>query len=257
MCEAPLLFFKHLFTWRDILDLTLLTGLFYTFLSFAIRYRLQKILIVIFGFLTLWLLADLLKLQALGWLLNQFWMVVLFTTVVVFQPELRRLFQSLGGRSFFSQHYSKARTVKRIIKAVAYMSEKQIGALIVFERNIPVETVSEGCVKIDALVSPELLITIFYPLTPLHDGAVIIKGNRIAYASCVLPLAKGIDFDAKLGTRHRAAIGVTQETDSVAVVVSEETGSISVAIGGKLFRDLTEEELKEFLYKELFIEDKE
>jgi len=257
MCEAPLLFFKHLLTWRDILDLTLLTGLFYTFLSFATRYRLQKILVVIFGFLTLWLLADILKLQALGWLLNQFWTVILFTTVVVFQPELRRLFQSLGGRSFFSQRYSKARTVKRIIKAVAYMSEKQIGALIVFERNIPVETVSEGCVKIDALVSPELLITIFYPLTPLHDGAVIIKGNRIAYASCVLPLVKGVDFDAKLGTRHRAALGITQETDAIAVVVSEETGSISVAIEGKLFRNLSEEELKELLYKELAIEEQE
>jgi len=257
MCEGPFLIFKNLLSWRDILDLTLLIVLFYVFLTFTARYRLQKVLILIFGFLALWGLADILKLQALGWLLNQFWTVLLFAVIVIFQPELRRLFQSLGGRSLFSQRYSKAKVVKKIIKAIVYMAEKQIGALIIFERNVPVETVSEGCVKIDGLVSPELLITIFYPLTPLHDGAVIIKGNRIAFASCVLPLAKGVEFDSKLGTRHRAAIGVTQETDAIAVVVSEETGSISVAIGGKLFRNLSEEELKELLYKELAIEEKD
>jgi len=257
MCEEHLLLLKHLFTWKDFLDLGLLTALFFLLLNFAERYRLYRILFVIFGFLFLWGIANLLKLQALDWLLNQLWLIVLFAAVVAFQPELRRLFQSWGGRSIFSQRYGKAKIIKKIIKAVAYMAEKQIGALIVFERSIPVETVSEGCVKIDALVSPELLITIFYPLTPLHDGAVIIKGNRITFASCVLPLAKGIDFDAKLGTRHRAAIGVTQETDAVAVVVSEETGSISVAVGGKLFRNLTEEELKEFLYKELSVEERD
>ncbi len=255
MCNNPLLIFKNSLSWRDILDLTLLTVLFYAFLIFTAKYRLQKVLIVIFGFLGLWSLADILKLQALGWLLKQFWTILLFSTIVVFQPELRRIFQSFSGRSIFSQRYSKAKVIKKIIKAIVYMSEKQIGALIVFERNVPVETVSEGCVKIDGLISPELLITIFYPLTPLHDGAVIIKGNRIACASCVLPLAKEVEFDAKLGTRHRAAIGITQETDAIAVVVSEETGSISVAINGNLFRNLSEEELKEILYKELSIEE--
>ncbi|NPB04867.1 MAG: TIGR00159 family protein [Aquificae bacterium] len=246
---------RHLFSWKDLLDVTLLSVLFYLFFLFVVQYRGYKLLLGFAGFLALWVVAALLKLQALSWLLGQIWAVSLFALVVIFQPELRRLLQSLGGPGIFYQRYGKAKAVKKVIKAVAYMAEKQIGALIVFERNIPVTNVSEGCVKIDALVSPELLITIFYPLTPLHDGAVVIKGNRITHAACVLPLAKGVEADTKLGTRHRAAIGITQETDAVAVVVSEETGAISLAVGGKLFRDLTEEELKELLYRELGIEE--
>ncbi len=255
MCDNGLGWLFRSLDWRDFLDITLLSVLFYLFYLFVVQYRGFKLLLGFFGFILLWSVSVLLNLEALSWLLGQFWTVSLFALVVIFQPELRRLFQSFGGPFLFYQRYGKAKTIKRVIKAVAYMAEKQIGALIVFERNIPIINVSEGCVKIDALISPELLITIFYPLTPLHDGAVVIKGNRITYASCVLPLAKGIELDTKIGTRHRAAIGITQETDAVAVVVSEETGAISLAVGGKLFRDLTEEELKELLYRELGIEE--
>jgi len=137
------------------------------------------------------------------------------------------------------------------LKATFYMAEKQIGALIVIERNVPVMPLSEGCIKIDGLVSTELLVTIFYPLTPLHDGAVIVRGNRIVAAACVLPLAQGVDLDTKYGTRHRAAVGITQQTDSIAIVVSEESGKVSVALGGKLISNLNEDELKDLLMKEL------
>ncbi|HIO41568.1 MAG TPA: TIGR00159 family protein [Aquifex sp.] len=253
MCKG-LFWLRDFFTYRDFLDISLLSAIFYLFYSFLVRYRGIKLLTWVLFFIVLWLVASVLDLRAVSWLLGQIWSIFLFALVVIFQPELRRSLQSLGGGLFF-QRYSRAKTIKRVIKAIAYMAEKQIGALIVFERSIPVVNLSEGCVKLDALVSPELLITIFYPLTPLHDGAAIIRGNRITYASCVLPLAQGVELDTKLGTRHRAAIGITQHSDALAVVVSEETGSISLAVGGKLYRNLTEEELKEILFRELGIDE--
>ncbi|HIC08870.1 MAG TPA: TIGR00159 family protein [Aquificales bacterium] len=254
MCEG-FAWFKYLFSYKDLLDIAILSGIFYLFFEFLIRYRGLKLLSWVIAFIGLWFVALLLNLRAVGWLIGQFWEILPFTLVVIFQPELRRALQTFGGRGLFFQKYSRAKTIKKVIKAIAYMAEKQIGALIVFERSVPVVTLSEGCVKLDALVSPELLITIFYPLTPLHDGAAIIRGNRITYAACVLPLAQGVELDTKLGTRHRAAIGITQNSDALAVVVSEETGSISLAVGGKLYRNLTEEELKEILFKELGIDD--
>lgn len=256
MCEN-FSWLKNLFSPRDFLDLLLLTGIFYTFYSFLVKYRGLRLIAGLSVFIVLWLLAVIFNLSTLSWLFQQFWSVFLFALIVIFQPELRRALQSFSGRGIFYQRYSRAKTIKKVIKAISYMAEKQIGALIVFERNIPVAGLSEGCVKLDAVVSPELLITIFYPLTPLHDGAVIVRGNRITHASCVLPLAQGVEIDTKLGTRHRAAIGVTQNSDALAVVVSEETGMISLAVGGKLYRNLSEEELKEILFKELGIDDKE
>ena len=253
MCKG-LFWLRDFFSLRDFLDISLLSVIFYLFYSFLVRYRGIKLLTWVLFFIVLWLVASVLDLRAVSWLLGQIWSIFLFALVVIFQPELRRSLQSLGGGLFF-QRYSRAKTIKRVIKAIVYMAEKQIGALIVFERSIPVVNLSEGCVKLDALVSPELLITIFYPLTPLHDGAAIIRGNRITYASCVLPLAQGVELDTKLGTRHRAAIGITQHSDALAVVVSEETGSISLAVGGKLYRNLTEEELKEILFRELGIDE--
>jgi diadenylate cyclase len=254
MCNG-LDFLKDFFTLRDFLDILSLSVVFYSVFHFLLKYRGFKLLSGFIIFILLWAVAVLLDLRALSWLLEQVWAIALFALVVIFQPELRRAFQSFGGRGLLFQRYSKTKTIKKVIKAISYMAEKQIGALIVFERNIPVANLSEGCIKLDALVSPELLVTIFYPLTPLHDGAVIIRGNRITYASCVLPLAQGVELDSKLGTRHRAALGITQNSDAIAVVVSEETGHISLAVNGKLYRNLTEEELKEILFKELGIEE--
>ena len=241
----------YFITWRDFVDFLLLTVLFYIFYLTVLKLRGFKILLWFFYFILLWVVANILQLKALGWLLNQFWSIFLFALIVVFQPELRRFFQSFGGKGFFFQRFSRVKAVKQILKATFYMAEKQIGALIVIERNVPVMPLSEGCIKIDGLVSTELLVTIFYPLTPLHDGAVIVRGNRIVAAACVLPLAQGVDLDTKYGTRHRAAVGITQQTDSIAIVVSEESGKVSVALGGKLISNLNEDELKDLLMKEL------
>jgi len=254
MCES-FLWLKNLFSYRDFLDIAILSVIFYISLEFLIKYRGFKLLLWVVVFITLWFVAIVLNLKAVNWVIGQLWEILPFSLIVIFQPELRRALQTFGGRGIFFQRYSRAKTIKKVIKAIVYMAEKQIGALIVFERNVPIITLSEGCVKLDALVSPELLITIFYPLTPLHDGAAVIRGNRIVYAACVLPLAQGVELDTKLGTRHRAALGITQQSDAIAVIVSEETGSISLAIDGKLYRNLTEEELKEILFKELGVEE--
>jgi uncharacterized protein (TIGR00159 family) len=254
MCEG-LFWLKNLFTPRDIVDIFFLTLIFYSILYFLVKYKGLRLLLWILGFAFLWILSVLFQLKAVEWLFDQIWIVLIFSLVVVFQPELRKFIHQISGKGLFSRKYSRAKVLKKVIKAVSFLSEKQIGALIIFERNIPVSNVSEGCVAIDGLVSPELLITIFYPLTPLHDGAAVIRDDRIVAAACVLPLAKEVKVDSKIGTRHRAAIGVTEETDAVAVVVSEETGTISVAVGGRLYRNLSEEELKELLFRELGIEE--
>jgi len=254
MCE-DLFWLKDLFTLRDLLDLLILTLLFFVPLSFIVRYRGARVLWFLLLLMALWAVAAWLKLKTLQWLFDRLWIVLTFALIVIFQPELRRLVQQMAGRTILRRRLTKTKTLKRIIKAITHLSEKQIGALIVFERQIPVTNFTEGCVQLDALVSPELLVTIFYPLTPLHDGAAIIRENRIAAAACILPLAKEVSSEGKLGTRHRAAIGITQETDAVAVVVSEESGAISLAVNGRLYRNLTEEELKERLFKELGIEE--
>jgi len=187
-------------------------------------------------------------------LLALIWALASLLDLVIFQPEIRKALSKLGqATKLTSSKPLEERIVERIVRACAFMSERQIGALIVIERNQNLEPLLEGCVTIDAVVSVELLITIFDPLTPLHDGAVVIRGDRIAYASCVLPLSKSSEIPRKYGTRHRAGLGISEESDAIAVIVSEETGEISVAVGGKFHRNLDQELLKSLLLKELGI----
>jgi uncharacterized protein (TIGR00159 family) len=202
----------------------------------------------------IWALASLLDLRTVSTIFEKLWTVGLFSLVVIFQPEIRKALSKLGqATKLTSSKPLEERVVERIVRACAFMSERQIGALIVIERNQNLEPLLEGCVTIDAVVSVELLITIFDPLTPLHDGAVVIRGDRIAYASCVLPLSKSSEIPRKYGTRHRAGLGISEESDAIAVIVSEETGEISVAVGGKFHRNLDQELLKSLLLKELGI----
>jgi len=229
------------------LDLLLLTGIFYTFYSFLVKYRGLRLIAGLSVFIVLWLLAVIFDLSTLTWLFQQIWGIFLFALIVIFQPELRRALQSFSGRGIFYQRYSRAKTIKKVIKAISYMAEKQIGALIVFERSIPVSSLSEGCTKLEAVVSPELLITIFYPLTPLHDGAVIIREGRVLAAGVILPLSTNPLVGRGLGTRHRAALGITEVSDAVAVVVSEETGAISLAVSGRITRGISPATLRKML----------
>jgi len=202
-----------------------------------------------------WLVAELLGLSTLSWVFEKLWTVGLFSLVVIFQPEIRKALSRLGQKTGVPVIKPVGeRVVDRVVRASSFLSERQIGGLIVIERSQSVDGVVEGCVLIDSLVSVELLITIFNPLSPLHDGAVVIRGDRVVYASCILPLSKSSKLPKKYGTRHRAALGISEETDALCVVVSEETGEISLAVDGKLQRNLDPEMLRTLLIKELRIE---
>jgi uncharacterized protein (TIGR00159 family) len=241
-------------SYKDLLDI-LGTSLFvYGVLYFL---RITKGIQILKGLIFLaliWALASLLDLKTVSTIFEKLWTVGLFSLVVIFQPEIRKALSRLGqATKLTSSKPLEERVVERLVRACAFMSERQIGALIVIERNQNLEPLLEGCVTIDAVVSVELLITLFDPLTPLHDGAVVIRGDRIAYASCVLPLSKSSEIPKKYGTRHRAGLGISEESDAIAVIVSEETGEISVAVGGRFHRNLDQELLKSLLLKELGI----
>jgi diadenylate cyclase len=206
-------------------------------------------LAVLFG---VYVVSRLLGLYTLEWLLSYVGIVVPIALLVLFQPEMRRMLEQIGrgGVSLvgLSPHgldrEASIRLVNDVARAARVLGSRKIGALVVIERQIGLEDVIETGIRIDAIVTTQLLINVFFPNTPLHDGALIIRGNRVAAAGCLLPLTERPGLSRALGTRHRAAIGITEETDAVAVVVSEETGTISLAREGRVKRGLTEEELK-------------
>jgi uncharacterized protein (TIGR00159 family) len=241
-------------SYKDLLDILGVSLFVYGVLYFL---RITKGIQILKGLILLaliWALSSLLDLKTVSTIFEKLWTVGLFSLVVIFQPEIRKALSRLGqATKLTSSKPLEERVVERLVRACAFMSERQIGALIVIERNQNLEPLLEGCVTIDAVVSVELLITLFDPLTPLHDGAVVIRGDRIAYASCVLPLSKSSEIPKKYGTRHRAGLGISEESDAIAVIVSEETGEISVAVGGKFHRNLDQELLKSLLLKELGI----
>ncbi len=185
----------------------------------------------------------------ISWLLERLLAISAVALVVIFQPELRRMLVRLGQTRFLG-FLGRARSMAldEIIAALASMSKRRIGALLAIQREDSLAQTVEGGTRLEAEVSSELLSTIFYPNTLLHDGGVVIRSNRIAAAGCLFPLSENARLPRELGTRHRAAVGLTEETDSVVVVVSEETGSISVAVRGDLMRDLSLEDLKSVLH---------
>ena len=231
-------------TGRDILDVFLLFLLFY-YLILLIKgtksYQMALGLMLI-GLLSL--IAALLQLTAFAFILNKFLTYLIFAIIVLFQGELRKILAEIGGK--LKTKYtalSTSRIRDEIVNAVAVMSLAKVGALIAVEREIKLKSYIDKHMKIDALVSKDLLLTIFTPNTPLHDGAVIVSDNRIAAANCFFPYPPLLEL-TPAGGRHLAAIGISQETDCIAIVVSEETGKISLAVNGELIRGLDREGLK-------------
>lgn len=197
-------------------------------------------------------LARIGELTTLNWLVNHLLPYVVFALIVVFQSEIRHMLADLGRRlSFLRGSSSDSDSYDDIVLAANLFSQHQTGALIVIERDIGLRTHIESGVPLDARLSYDLLATIFRPSAPLHDGAVIVQKDRVAAAACFLPLSMNPLLSTQLGTRHRAGIGITEETDAIAVICSEETGAISLAIGGKIERDLTADQLRERLSSEL------
>ena len=191
-------------------------------------------------------------LHVISWLLQQGMTVLLVALPVVFQPELRRALERLGRGRLFSKSQDVSEVeidslVNEVMASAKVMSRDRIGALIVFEREVGLGEIIDTGIEIDGKVSRELLNNIFIPNTPLHDGAVVIRGNRIMAAGCLLPLTQDRSLSTELGTRHRAAIGLSEQADAVVLVVSEETGKISYTYGGHIYRHLPEEQLRESL----------
>lgn len=193
-----------------------------------------------------------LELDAINWLFSKIFAFSILAFIIIFQNDLRKALAQLGENRLFGRAFRSKKWVEEIVKAMASLSKRKIGALVVIERNIGLKNYIETGVSLDAVVSRELLITIFMENTPMHDGAVIVREERVASALCILPLSQSPYLAKTVGTRHRAAIGITEETDAVSVVVSEETGGVSFVGKGKITRELDEKALREALHKEIF-----
>jgi diadenylate cyclase len=206
---------------------------------------------VVTGFLVVLLamvlVSFLLELKVLQYLLGGFSAFFVLAVLVIFQPELRRMLAELGNLPLFATTHEQRENIEVIIQTVERLADVRIGALIAIEQSIRLQEAVESGLPVDCEATPEMLETIFFPNNAIHDGGVIIKGDRIAFAACIFPLTRRQDLNKTLGTRHRAAIGLSEETDAVVVVVSEETGAISYAYKGQFVRGVTLEELRAFL----------
>ena len=242
---TPSLVWSHISV-ISIIDIVLVAILIYQFLSLVRGTRAAPMLVGVATLALAFYFARLGELRTLNWLLSTLLPYVVFALIVVFQSEIRRALANLGSRiSLMRSSGSVADVYDDIVLAANLFSQNQTGALIVIEREIGLRTYIESGVALDARLSYDLLATLFRPSAPLHDGAVIVQRDRIAAAACFLPLSMNPVLSTQLGTRHRAAIGVTEETDAVAVVISEETGAISIAVAGGIERELTVERLRE------------
>ncbi len=192
-------------------------------------------------------LTHIFNLDALNWLLRNLSVFLGVAILVIFQPEIRRALAELGKQPVFSATVEKRTVIDHLVESVTHLAEHRVGALIAIEREIGTRSFQESGVRLDVPVIPELLSSMFYPHTPLHDGGVIIAGNRVMAAGCVFPLSQDVELHKTYGTRHRAAIGLSEETDAIVIVVSEETGAISVCYRGRLSSGLDGEQLKNFL----------
>src|SRR6266404_6109584 len=240
--------------WRPALEIFILAvGIYYAF-RFVRGTRgapvVTGFLVVLLAFV---LVSFLLKLKVLQYLLGAFTTYFVLAVLVIFQPELRRMLAELGNLPLFASVHEQRENIEVIIQTVERLAEVRIGALFAIEQSIQLQDAIESGIIVDCEATPEMLETIFFPNNAIHDGGVIIKGDRIASAACIFPLTQRQDLNKSLGTRHRAAIGLSEETDAVIVVVSEETGAISHAYKGQLVRGVTLEELRAFLTSVLVV----
>lgn len=229
----------------DLFEITLITILVYQLILFIKGTRGWQMILGMTTLLLLYYLSMWFELRTIEWLLSNLFAYFVFALIVIFQAEIRRGLAELGKGEIFSGFlpHTDEGVIEEIGSAVSSLASQKIGALIIIERDIGLRNYIESGIELDSRLSASLLVTIFSPSVPMHDGAVIIKESRIAAAGCFLPLTRNPMLSKNLGTRHRAAIGITEETDSIVVVVSEETGTISMVMGGKMLRGLSGENL--------------
>lgn len=243
----------QLVTWRQVLDLVLVALIFYYLLLLIRGTRSVQVLLGLTFLVVVYFLARATGLNTLYAILDKFLIVLPFAVILLFQTEIRRALARFGRNPLwgFRGQETLVSAFQEIVLAATTLSSKRHGALIVVERLEGLRDFAENGIAIDARLSFDLLMNIFNPGAPLHDGAAVVRQDRVVAAGCFLPLSLSSEISTSLGTRHRAAIGITRETDALAVVVSEETGTISVAIGGELQRDLDATSLRNLLYKYL------
>ena len=242
---------------NDIIDILIVSIIIYEVARWIRNTRawmLFKGLIVLLAFT---IVAAILQLHTIMWILDKIFSIGITAAIIIFQPELRRALESLGKKNIIANIFNfddskeeevfDDKSVQAITKACVEMGKAKTGALIVMERQVGLGEYERTGIPIDSKITSQLLINIFEHNTPLHDGAVLIRNNRIVSATCYLPLTDSLEIGKELGTRHRAAIGISEVSDSITIVVSEETGGISIARGGKLYRNLDAESLKKYL----------
>ena len=244
----------------DILEIALISFFIYQFMvwiKFTRAYTLLKGILIVLLFI---LFADVLKMNTILWIIKNLSTILLTSVVVIFQPELRKMLEQLGQKKFMAsifpldagkevQERFTDKTINELVKACFDMGEARTGALIVIEQNIRLSEYERTGINVDAVLTSQLLINIFEHNTPLHDGAVLVRGNRIVAATCYLPLSDNMELSKQLGTRHRAGVGISEVSDSLTIIVSEETGQVSMAQNGQLSRGLTSAELRSALIK--------
>ena len=242
----------------DVIEIILISFFVYQFMvwiKFTRAYTLLKGILVICGFLVI---AYIFKMNTILWIASNLAGALITAIVVIFQPELRKVVEQLGQKKIMAalipfdsgkevRERFTDKTVNELIKACFDMAEVKTGALLVIEQEIRLDEYVRTGINLDAIITSQLLINIFEHNTPLHDGAVIVKQNRIVAATCYLPLSDNMELSKQLGTRHRAGVGISEVTDSVTIIVSEETGQVSVAQGGKLIRNVSSTQLREIL----------
>jgi diadenylate cyclase len=252
---------NHLFsfartTWTSGLEILILSAILYNLYLYLRGTHAARILIgLALVFLTLTFISQLLDLAVLSWLLRSFSIFLAIALVVLFQPELRRALNELGSHHFFTTVLQRREAIEELTDVVFDLSSKGYGALIAIERDINLDPVAESGVALDADFSKELLLTIFHPKTVLHDGGVIVSGDRIVAAGCIFPLTQRDDLDRTLGLRHRAGLGLSEESDTIALVVSEESGQVSICHSGIIERNLPFERFRKRLSQLLLREE--
>ncbi len=245
-------------SWRDVLDIALVSLILYRVLLLVRGTKAAKMLVGLLLLLAASVISRLLPLYTMDWLLQSFWAYIVIAVIVIFQPEIRRALAKMGEASFLPAFTSaeELKSLEEIVRASISLANRKIGALIVIQRDTKLKDFVELGTPLDARVSKELLMSIFHPSSPIHDGAVVIKGNRVIAAGCFLPIAPTTRISKALGTRHRAALGLTEETDAVVIVVSEETGQISMSVDGRLDTHLDMGTLRDML-TDMFTKKKE
>ncbi len=247
----------------DLLDIAVIAYIIYQAIKFLRDSRAWQLVKGLIVLLAVYLIATWFELATLKWLLTIVGESLIVIAVIVFQPELRRMLESVGrsnlrrigkNQLIDSEREKIEKYISGICKAVNNMHENKVGALIVFERDTPLGEIINTGTTVDAVISDELVQNIFYPKSPLHDGGMIVRGDRIMAAGCILPLTANSELNSELGTRHRAALGMSEVSDAVVVVVSEETGIISVALDGKIERNFNHITLREYLNDALITE---